>query len=106
MFRRLFATICVLSALSASGARAEPAQSKPAAPVALAANCERESTAIGRSACLIASSLQGVADAALVVAAPASGDERVSVPASVTARLAQLVAARLGAAARSSTEPL
>ncbi|MEO6603039.1 MAG: hypothetical protein ABIQ16_24350 [Polyangiaceae bacterium] len=106
MSRRVFAALGLLFALSPSGARAQPARSEPGNPTPPAAICDRESTAIGRSACLVSTSLAGVADSALVVAAPAVGDERVSVPRRVTERLAQLVAARLGVAARPTAEPL
>lgn len=50
--------------------------------------------------------LSSVADSALVVVAPAVGDERASLPPRVSERLAQLVAARLGPAARSNAQPL
>ncbi len=106
MSRRVFGALGLLFLLSASGARAEPAHGAAATPAPTAAGCERESTALGRSACLLGASLAGQADAALVVAAPALGDERVAVPARVTERLAALLAAKLGAAARPSALPL
>lgn len=96
----------MLFALSPSGAGAEPARAAAAPSATPAVSCERETTAIGRSACLLSDALRGQADAALVVAAPAAGDERVSVPTRVTERLAELVAARLGPAARPSPQVL
>ena len=75
-------------------------------PKASSEACDRESTAIGRSACLVGSALASQADAALVVVAPVTGDERAALPARVTERLAQLVATKLGVAARPSPQPL
>ena len=102
--RRVLRALGLLCLLSASGAGAEPARTRSSASAAATDNCERETTAIGRSACLLGSALRGQADSALVVAAPAAGDERVSVPTRITERLAQLVAARLGPAARPSPQ--
>ncbi|MES1179441.1 MAG: hypothetical protein ABUL62_34310 [Myxococcales bacterium] len=103
MTRRVCEALGLLFALTVSGpTHAETGAAVPAA----ATSCERETTAIGRTACLVATSLSGVADSALVVAAPAAGDERVSVPARVTEHLAQLVVARLGASARPNAAPL
>jgi len=48
----------------------------------------------------------GHADSALVVAATAVGGDRVALPEAISERLAQLVAARLGAAARPSKQAL
>ncbi|HEY3253501.1 MAG TPA: hypothetical protein VGJ91_06115, partial [Polyangiaceae bacterium] len=88
--------------LTTSRARAEPEQTKqPANP-----SCDRESTAIGRSACRLAASIAGQADSALVVAAAATGEDRVALPAAISERLAQLVAAKLGPAAQPLKEPL
>lgn len=102
MSRRCVAVIVLATTLSASGARAEPELTKSTAnPL-----CDRESTAIGRSACRLADSLSGQADGALVVAATAASDERVAVPSAVNERLAQLVAAKLGPAAQPSKEAL
>ena len=102
MSRLVPGALGLLIAIATSGAGAEPASS--AAPAN--AGCERESTAIARSACLIGNAVQGQADTALVVAAPAAGDERVPVPGRVSERLAQLLAARLSSAARAETRPL
>ena len=100
---RVLRALGLLFALSPSGVAAEPAA--PSA-VTVSAPCERESTAVARSACQIAASLSDRVDSALVVAAPAAGDDRVSVPARISQTLAQLLAARLGASARASTESL
>ncbi|MEI9947445.1 MAG: hypothetical protein WDO74_00280, partial [Pseudomonadota bacterium] len=102
MSRRIFVFFALLATLITSRARAEPEPTKPSSN----ALCDRESTAISRSACRLADSLSGQADSALVVAAAAAGDARVPLPAAVSARLAQLVAAKLGAAAEPSKEPL
>ncbi|HET7539224.1 MAG TPA: hypothetical protein VFK05_05110 [Polyangiaceae bacterium] len=102
MQRCTFGLLALLSALVTSHALAEPDQAKPATN----AVCDRESTAIGRSACRLAESIAGQADSALVVATGALGDERVALPATVSERLAQLVAAKLGPASRFSKEPL
>lgn len=99
MSRRVFGALSALGVLLANPARSEP---KAAGNEA----CDRESTAIGRSACLIGSALTEQAAAALVVATPASGADRAALPAAVTERLAQLVAAKLGVAARASLKPL
>ena len=102
MSRPIFAASCLLLALAASHARAEPSVTA----VVIDPACERESTAIARTACLLGNPLQGQADAALIVAAPAAGDDRVALPARVTERLAQLIAAKLGSAARAHAAPL
>jgi len=102
MSRRTFGFFALLATLVASAAQAEPAPSKSAPN----AGCDRESTAIGRSACALAGSLSGQADSALIVAAAAVGDERVALPGAVSERLAQLVAAKLGAAATPSKTAL
>ena len=102
MSRRTFGFLALLAALTTSHAQAEPEATKPTPNPA----CDRESTAIGRIACRLAGSLSGQADSALVVAATATGDERVALPAAVSERLAQLVATRLGAAAQPSRGPL
>src|SRR6516225_4657236 len=102
MQRRTLGLLALLTTLVTSHALAEPDSTKPATN----AVCDHESTAIGRSACRLAESISGQADSALVVAAAALGDERVALPATVSERLAQLVAAKLGPAARFSKEPL
>jgi len=102
MSRRVFAFFALLATLATSVAQAEPEPVKSAAN----ANCDLESTAIGRSACRLTAALSGQADSALVVAAPAVGDDRVALPAAVSQRLAQLVAGKLGNAAQSNKEPL
>ncbi|HYQ44141.1 MAG TPA: hypothetical protein VER11_19300 [Polyangiaceae bacterium] len=102
MSRLRFGWFALLATLSTSRAQAEPASLKPSSN----AVCDRESTAIGRSACRLADSLAGHADSALVVAAAAVGDDRVALPGAVSERLAQLVATRLGASAQASKEPL
>ncbi len=102
MSRRIFGSLMLLATLMTGRAQAEPEASKPSPNTA----CDRESTAIGRSACLLSNSLSGQADSALVVAAAVAGDDRVALPAAVRERLAQLVAAKLGAAAQPSREPL
>ncbi|MEI9935860.1 MAG: hypothetical protein WDO69_01420 [Pseudomonadota bacterium] len=102
MSRRIFGFLALLATLMTSRARAEPELTKPSPN----ASCDRESTAIGRSACRLADSLAGQADSALVVAAAAAGEERVALPAAVNERLAQLLAAKLSAAAEPSKQPL
>jgi hypothetical protein len=102
MSRLQFGLFALLMTLSTGRAQAEPEQTKPT-PNAL---CDRESTAIGRSACRLADSLSGQANAALVVAAAAVGDDRIALPAAISERLAQLVAAKLGSGATPSKEPL
>src|SRR6478609_5699854 len=101
MSRRTFGFLALLASLLTSHAQAEPEQTKPSPNPA----CDRESTAIGRIACRLAGSLSGQADSALVVAAAATGDERVALPAAVSERLAQLVATQLGAAASPVADP-
>src|SRR3954463_8104168 len=102
MSRRRFAFLTLFTTLVTGRAWAEPVPVKPV-PIA---NCDLESTAIGRSACRLAASLSGQADSALIVAAAAAGEERVALPAAITERLAQLVAAKLGADAMPSKVPL
>jgi hypothetical protein len=102
MSRCVARVLCALFALTPSPARSEP--SSPQAPGSAA--CDRESTAIGRTACLLGGALSGQADATLVVAARAVGEPGVAPPASVTQRLAALVASKLGSAARPSGRPL
>lgn len=102
MYRRIFAFLMLLPCALTSPAQAEPEPAKAASST----SCDRESTAIGRSACRLSESLAGQADSALVVAAAALGDERVALPAAVSERLAQLVAAKLGASAKVSHEQL
>src|SRR6185369_2698804 len=97
-----FGVIALLVTLATSRARAEQEATKPTPN----ASCDRESTAIGRSACRLADSLSGQADAALVVAATAAGDDRVAVPGAVSERLAALVAAKLGPSARPNKDQL
>jgi hypothetical protein len=101
MSRRVFAAIGVLALLSPRPTRADPA---PAANPPAAA-CDRESTALGRAACAVASALAGPGSTALVVAAPAPGDQH-ALPPQLTQRLAELVAARLGVNARPSAQML
>jgi hypothetical protein len=102
MSRLRFAVIALVATLSTSRAQAEPEAAKPTQN----ASCDRESTAIGRSACRLADSISGQANAALVVVATASGDDRVAVPGAISERLAQLVAAKLGPSAQPSKEQL
>ena len=102
MSRLRFGVIALLATLATSRVHAEQEATKPTPN----ASCDRESTAIGRSACRLADSLSGQADAALVVAATAAGDDRVAVPGAVSERLAQLVAAKLGPSAQPSKDPL
>jgi len=102
MPRRIFGLLVLLATLASSRLQAAPETVKSSANAA----CDRESTAIGRCACSLAGSLSGQADSALIVAAAAPGDERVSLPASVSERLAQLVAAKLGASAQPAKQPL
>jgi hypothetical protein len=102
MSRTTFAFFALLATLVTSAAQAEPALAKSSPN----ADCDRESTAIGRSACLLAGSLSGQADSALIVAAATLGDERVALPGAVSERLAQLLAAKLGASATPSKTPL
>lgn len=92
----------MLATLITSRARAEPERTKTSA----SATCDRESTAIGRSACRIVESLSGQADSALIVAAAAAGDDRVALPSAISERLVQLVATKLGRAAQPSKEAL
>lgn len=99
MFPRALVASSLLFTLATGNALAQPA---PAA----SANCERESSTIARSACLLASGLAGPLDGPLVIAASAAGDDRVAVPARVTERVAQLVAAKLGAHAQAELRPL
>src|SRR6478735_1928567 len=102
MSRLRFGLLSLLTTLLTSHVRAAPEATKPTSN----AVCDRETTAIGRSACRLADSLAGQADSALVVAAPAVTDERVAVPGAISERLAQLVAAKLGNAAQPSKESL
>ena len=102
MSGRIFGFFALLAMLTSSHARAEPEPTKSASSAA----CEREATAIGRVACRLADSVSGQADSALIVAAAAAGDDRVALPATVSARLAQLVAAKLGARAQVNQDPL
>src|SRR6187402_1356549 len=102
MSRCILVFLALLATLATRGAHAEPAATKASPP----ATCDRETTAIGRSACQLVASIAGQADSALVVAAPAVGDDRVALPAAISERLAQLVATKLGAAAQPQREPL
>jgi hypothetical protein len=102
MSRRLLAALGLLAALVQR--RAEADTGAPKAPPS--AECERESTALGRSACALSLALTGRSAGPLVVAAAAPGDARVAVPARITQQLAELVAARLGPGARVSTQAL
>jgi hypothetical protein len=100
MSRRAIAALGLLVALAPRGARADPG----AAPSPTPRPCDHESTALGRTACSVASALGATGNSALVVAAPVAGDARVGLPAQLTQRLAELVAVRLGAAARASPQ--
>ncbi|MEP7051995.1 MAG: hypothetical protein ABJB12_16640 [Pseudomonadota bacterium] len=102
MSRRVFLALSLLVAFTpqATPARAA-AVTSPAS-----AGCERESTALGKTACSIAAAFAGDASAALVVSAAAAGDERVGLPPAIAQRLAELVAARLGVAAQPSARTL
>jgi hypothetical protein len=102
MSRRISLFYALLATLTTSRVQGEPELTKPTASAA----CDRESTAIGRSACSLASALSGQADSALIVAAAAPGDGRVALPAAVSERLAQLLAAKLGSAAAPSKASL
>jgi hypothetical protein len=102
MSRRVLAALGLLAGLVQRRAAADVAPPPPPAPTA----CERESTALGRSACTLATALSGHADGALVIAAPAPGDARVAVPTRITQKLAELVAARLGSSASVTTQTL
>ena len=103
MTRRLFGALGALLALNASLARAVagPAAAAPASP-----GCVNEATAIGRISCGLAGALASQTAGALVVAASKADDAGARVPATVNERLAQLLAARLGAPARASAKPL
>src|SRR5258706_4768630 len=102
MSRRVLAALGLLVPLGHGHARADTAAPK----VAPTAPCERESTALGRCACTLSLALAEQTPGALVVAAAAPGDARVAVPASVTQKLAELVAARLGPGAQVSPQAL
>ncbi len=102
MSRRVFVAFGLLIALAPQVTRAQAAA--PASPANAA--CDRESTALGKTACSVAAALAGTASGALVVAAPAAGDERVGLPPAIAQRLAQLVAARLGSTAQASAQTL
>ena len=103
MSRRVIAALGVLAALVQR--RAEADSSAPTAPPA-PAQCERESTALGRSACTMSLALTGHTEGPLVVAAAAPGDARIAVPTRITQKLAELVAARLGPGAQVSPQAL
>ncbi|MEO8901816.1 MAG: hypothetical protein ABI488_08230 [Polyangiaceae bacterium] len=102
MSRRVFVAFGLLVALAPRPTRAEPAA--PASPGN--AGCERETTALGKTACAVATALAGTASTALVVVAPAAPDQRVALAPAIAQRLAQLVAARLGVAAHPSPHTL
>lgn len=102
MSRRHFAAFALLTVLRAAPLRADAAPAKPQA----AAACEGETTALGRSACVLGAALTERARGALVVAAAAPADANGAPPARVTQKLAELVAARLGASATASPEAL
>jgi hypothetical protein len=101
MSRRVFAAIGVLALLAPRPTQADAAP----APNPAATACDRESTALGRAACAVAGALASVGTSALVVAAPAPGDQH-ALPPQLTQRLAELVAARLGPNAHSSAQIL
>lgn len=83
------------------------ADGEPATPPAVANGaCPQESTALGRSACILSAALAGHTEGALVVAASMPGDERVALPAHIAERLAELVAARLGGATHAGAPAL
>ncbi len=102
MSRRSFAALGLLVALVQRHAAAD---TSPAA-AAPSAECERESTALGRSACALRVAFAGRADGALVVAAAAPSDRPVALPSRISERLAELVAARLGSGARAIPQAL
>jgi hypothetical protein len=102
MSRSVLGAFGLLFVLAASGAGAEPA----AAPATAIAECDREATAIGRSACRLGLVLAGQSNGALVVAAPAMGDGRVVLSTALSERLTQLVAAKLGSTAHPQTASL
>ena len=96
----------MLSVIAPSQAWADAATQPAVANANANANCDRETTAIGRSACLLSSALSGQARGVLIVAVSAAGAEHFTLPAAVTERLAELVAAKLGVAAEPSSRPL
>ncbi len=100
MFRSVFVALGMLGALVVRPLAAEPSASSRAQ-----AGCEQESTALGKTACTVAGALAG-ANEALVVAVAEPNAERVGLSPPSLQRLAQLVAARLGPAARASSMPL
>jgi len=102
MSRPVFAALGLLAALVQRPAQADitASQTPPST------TCERESTALGRSACALSPALATHAEGALVFVAAAKGDARVAVPAGITQKLAELVAARLGAGAQVSPRVL
>lgn len=87
----------MLAACAPTAWRAEAAPQANSA----ATTCDRESTALGKAACALANALPA-ASGALVVASAVGGDDHVALPAASLARLAQLLAARLGPTSRAS----
>ncbi len=104
MSRRSLAALGLLLLLMPSRARATAASGSATPPDVSA--CDRETTSIGRSACQLGLAFAGSANSALVVAAAASGDQRVALPPQVAQRLAALLAVKLGPAAQPSAQAL
>ncbi len=96
MSRRSLAALGLLVALVQRHAAADALPP----PTALSAECERESTALGRTACALRVSFAGRADGALVARAAAPSAGSVALPSRISEQLAELVAAQLGSAAR------
>ena len=92
----------LLVVLAASDARGEAA----AAPAVNGAECERDATAMGRSACQLSVTLAGRISGALVFVAPSAGGGRGALPALMSERLAQLVATKLHGVAYSKAASL
>ena len=102
MTRSALGAFGLLVVLAASDARGDTA----AAPALKGADCERDATAIGRSACQLNGALAARISGALVVAAPSAGDGRLALPAPMSERLAQLVATKLNGVAQSQAASL
>ncbi len=102
MSRRHFAALMLLTVLRAAPLHADTAPAKPTTTT----TCEAETTALGRSACMLGAVLAEHARGALVVAAAAPADANAAPPARITQKLAELVALRLGNGASASTEAL
>ena len=102
MSRPVLAALSLFAVLVPRHAHADATSTK--APPS--AECERESTALGRAACALGAELAGQSAGPLVVAAAAAGDARVALPARLTQKLAELVAARFGPGVQVSTQAL